>query len=154
MKKEKIISELGFKITKQGKLIRPEGYKGYKIYKKKISPKYSYKAVFIVIEEKKYIVTLHRLQAYQKFGEKIYDKDLDVYFKDGNRGNLSFENIAIGTKRDIRMNSPKENRSRKGVNFKYDYDKVKKFYKENGWALTMKKFNFPHGSSLSLILNS
>lgn len=52
---------------------------------------------------------VHRLQAYQKFGERIYEEGLEVRHLDGNRLNNHEDNIELGTHTDnMRDRSPEE----------------------------------------------
>lgn len=40
---------------------------------------------------------IHRLQAYQKFGDKIYEDGIVVRYLNGDRYDNSYDNIGIGT---------------------------------------------------------
>lgn len=63
----------------------------------------------------------HRLQAYQKFGEKIFDDDIQVRHLNGNKKDNSWSNISIGTQSDNMMDRPKKQRMRQA---KYANEKV------------------------------
>jgi len=54
---------------------------------------------------------VHRLVAFQKFGMALYSGAPDVRHRDGNQKNNSEENILLGTRRDNRLDVPKEQRS-------------------------------------------
>lgn len=53
---------------------------------------------------------VHRLQAYQKFGDKIFENKIVVRHLNGNYLDNSWDNILIGTFSDNKMDIPKENR--------------------------------------------
>lgn len=55
---------------------------------------------------------LHRLQAYQKFGDKIFEEGIVVRHLDGNPLNNSWDNIAIGTQSDNVMDINSECRKK------------------------------------------
>lgn len=58
----------------------------------------------------------HRLQAYQKFGDKIFEKGIMVRHLDGNPLNNSYDNIEIGTNSDNQMDRSPECRKRTSIN--------------------------------------
>lgn len=55
-------------------------------------------------------VKVHRLVAYQKFGDVIFQDDIMVRHLDGNTNNNHESNIMIGSASDNRMDMPKEQR--------------------------------------------
>ena len=59
-----------------------------------------------------YPVPVHRLVAYQKYGEKLFEKGICVRHLDGDAFNNLPNNIAIGTYRDNAMDIPVEDRMR------------------------------------------
>jgi len=61
-------------------------------------------------------VKVHRLVAYQKFGDKIYDEKIVVRHMDGNSLNNSHDNINIGTYSDNRMDIKPEIRKKLSKN--------------------------------------
>ena len=104
---------------------------------------------------------VHRLQAYQKFGDKIYLKNIHVRHKNNISTDNSFENILIGTPSENAMDNPKEDRVKRAnhaTSFwrKYDKDIVKSFHKENGrsYKKTMSNFNITSKGTLNYILNN
>lgn len=66
-----------------------------------------YRYIYLKISGNKCIIFTHRLMAYQKFGMVIFDKKIHVRHLDGNRINNSFDNIAIGTASENRMDIPR-----------------------------------------------
>lgn len=60
-------------------------------------------------------VPFHRLQAYQKYGDKIFEDGIVVRHLDGDRLNNSYKNILIGTPSDNQMDIPKETRIKSAI---------------------------------------
>lgn len=60
------------------------------------------------IDGKNNWVTVHRIVAYQKFGDKIFEKGTVVRHLNGNKLDFSFNNIEIGSYRDNILDIPKE----------------------------------------------
>ena len=72
-----------------------------------------YMYIGIRVSETKVIkVYVHRLQAYQKFGDAIFDKGIEVRHLNGDSFDNSYENIAIGTPFENAMDKAKETRMR------------------------------------------
>ncbi|WP_236264043.1 HNH endonuclease [Dysgonomonas sp. Marseille-P4677] len=106
----------------------------------------------------------HRLQAYQKFGDSIYDEGLLVRHLNGNSMDNSLNNIELGTYSDNIMDIPKEIRVRSALianiaNKTTVYSdetviEIKKYYnKVKSYTLTMIKFNISSRGTLHYILN-
>lgn len=57
-------------------------------------------------------VRVHRLVAYQKFGEALFEDGIEVRHLDNDRQNSSWDNIAVGTKHENRMDLPSSVRHR------------------------------------------
>lgn len=55
-------------------------------------------------------VKVHRFQAYQKYGDRIFIEGVVVRHKDNNKANNSWDNIVIGDSYDNAMDNPKEER--------------------------------------------
>lgn len=55
-------------------------------------------------------VAVHRLQAYQKFGEKIFEPGIVVRHLNGNPLDNSWDNITIGSQSDNMLDIPQYNR--------------------------------------------
>lgn len=53
-------------------------------------------------------IRFHQIQAYQKFGEKMFEKGIVVRHLDGNPLNNHWDNIAIGTQSDNMLDIPKK----------------------------------------------
>lgn len=57
-------------------------------------------------------VKVHRLQALQSFGDAMFDPGIECRHLDGNPGNNSASNIAIGTRSENAMDKPESVRMR------------------------------------------
>lgn len=56
-----------------------------------------YKHFAIRFGKERYKIAVHRLVAYQKFGEVIFEKGIQVRHLDGDPGNNDYNNISVGT---------------------------------------------------------
>ena len=64
---------------------------------------------------KKHNVLVHRLVAYQKYGNDIYNKGIEVRHFDGDSLNNCDNNILIGTHSENMMDIPEEERVKKAI---------------------------------------
>lgn len=154
-KNELLAIEKGYKITINGDILNPkEKILTGTIYNK------NYKKFNIRLNEKHIPVKVHRLQAYQKFGEIIFNEDIVVRHLDGNGLNNSWDNIDIGSYSDNMMDKPKEERIRiaSNANKKYSDELVLeiKAYRDLGHTYTeiMEKYNINSKGTLSYIINN
>lgn len=60
----------------------------------------------------RYPIKVHRLAAYEKFGDKIFEKGIQVRHLNGNKLDFTFENIQLGTGKQNCQDMPKEQRVR------------------------------------------
>lgn len=103
-------------------------------------------------------IRTHRLQAFQSFGDAIYQEGIVCRHLDGNPLNNAASNIALGTQSDNMMDRSKECRQRCAFNasrsvVKHDHSAVVEFYKENGFTATLNHFKISSRGTLSHILN-
>ena len=61
-------------------------------------------------------IMVHQLQAYQKFGDKLFKKGIQVRHLNGDRADNRWENIDIGTAYDNAMDRSKEARKKHALN--------------------------------------
>lgn len=108
-------------------------------------------------------IPVHKLVAYEKYGNKLFDKGIEVRHLDGISTNNNSKNIGIGNHQDNMLDLPKEERVKYGVNASShirkftseeitnirNYHKIEKSYKK-----TMEKFNIPSKGSLWYVLNN
>ena len=155
VRKEVIFFKRGYKIDELGVLYNPKG----NVVGKGLNGQ-GYPRVNIRVNGDKIYVLLHRLQAYKKFGEKIFEEGIVVRHKDGNKCNNSWDNILIGTHSDNMMDIEETVRFNKAkyaasFNIKYDAESIKAFYNEcKSYKKTIEKFNLKGKSSLRYILKN
>jgi len=106
-------------------------------------------------------IGVHRLAAFQKFGEKIFEPGVQVRHLDGNALNNKIENIEIGTASDNQFDVPQETRLRRGqhaANYKRKFSdeeilEIRKL-KDDGMSLNalVRQFGVSK-STMSYIVN-
>ena len=148
-KLEYILSKRGYKVSKEGLLFNPKNKqigKGLNTY--------GYHKSSIRINSKVVPILVHRLQAFQKFGDKLFEKGIVTRHLDGNPRNNEWSNIAIGTHTDNMQDIPKETRVRTAnyaTSFVRKHDKlaIRNFHKEGKtYKETMNKFNISSKGTL------
>lgn len=150
---EKKAFEKGYRITDEGKVI---GLRGEEIGFTQTNGYPTFKVRDI--KNKKLNVSSHRLQAYQKFGDKIYEDGIVVRHLDGDKHNNSVDNIEIGSYSDNYMDQPEHvrvARAKHAASFvkKYNDAEVIDFYNEcNSYQKTMDEFNISSKGTLHYIL--
>ena len=150
-------NEKGYKILSSGPVMSPFG----KLLKMKISSN-GYAVFSVRYKGDSFPVLVHRLCAYQKYGDVIFSCDC-VRHLDGNRLNNAHENIEIGSFSDNQMDKPKNIRvmSAKKASHSYsmkyndeDVCRIKDYHsKYGGYNNTMKKFGISSKGTLHFILN-
>ena len=111
------------------------------------------------IEGKRKNVPFHRLVAYAKYGDSIYDDKIVVRHLDSNPLNNSWNNIAIGTQHDNMMDIDENERKKHAsvANKKYSDDLVREIREKhrNGMPYTeiMNKYHISSKGTLSFIIN-
>ena len=152
---EKIALDKGYKILEDGSIQNPKGIiiKGNKTTN-------GYLEIKIRIGSNKWIrISVHRLQAYQKFGEEIYKEGMQVRHLNRNSLDNSSENIAIGTSQDNRLDVPKDIReaSAKVANKKYSDELIKNIVEDKLAGFTRKeiveKYNLENERKVTYIVN-
>ena len=148
MNREQIAYEKGYRVTKDGHLLNPRG----KVIGN-ISSGYIRMALY---EEKKMSVKVHRLQAYQKYGNKLYEDGIVVRHLNGNKLDNSWDNIAIGTYRDNSMDIPKEIRIKRAIlagkaSIKYPKEFILKLREEYKEIKNYSKLSRKHNIEVTTI---
>lgn len=156
--------EIGYRCDEQGNVSSKKGTinpyinnRGYACFSVKVSPPIHHKSASKV-------VPVHRLQAYQKYGNEIFGENIHVRHLNGNPLDNSHGNILIGSASDNSMDIPKHLRIKNAINASNKIRRftdseileIKKFHKENksSYKETMSKFNISSKGSLHYILNS
>ena len=145
--------EIGYRVTEDGFLKSPSGkHIGY------VHPS-GYVKFSLQNKKKRFTVNAHRLQAYQKYGEKIYQKGLQVRHLNNNKQDNSYSNIALGTNKQNFADRDRDSVIKQALyacsfTKKYDNELVKRFYnKTKSYKLTKDKFNISSSGTLWYILN-
>ena len=96
----------GYRVNKKGGLINPSGkvLKGTK-------DRDGYLRINVTIPNSPRVCYIHRLAAYQKFGDAIFEKGIQVRHLNGNPADNSLDNIAIGTAFQNWMDIPEAKRT-------------------------------------------
>ncbi len=100
----------GYYVTDMGEVYSPTGKKRklqLKCDKRNKDKRFIFNISF---ENKRRPVKVHRLLAYQLFGDKIFTKGLQVRHLDGNSLNNTLNNLALGTASQNMLDRPKEDR--------------------------------------------
>lgn len=148
----RISKEKGYSVDKDGNVFNKDGKKialsvnnkgtGYKSFNIRINGSNPTRSF------------VHRLQAFQKFGESVFDENLVIRHLNGDSTDNSFENIGIGSLSDNMLDIPKEKRVVNASNPTYNHEEVIKD-RQNG--LTYKEIMEKHGikskGTVSFIVN-
>lgn len=156
MDKIKKASEKGYVVTKDGDVI----YKGKKrklnFYSKNDKLKYySFNARIDGVVKK---IKVHRLQAYQKYGDAIFEKGILVRHLDSNSLNNNYNNIAIGNSHDNSMDRPEKLRKQMAINaskstLKYNHKEIYEYYcLTKSYKKTMEKFDIKSKNTINQII--
>lgn len=154
---EKIAWEKGYYVNGLGEVYSPKGLK----LKLKIYNGWYY-AFNIKHLGKSQRVKVHRLQAYQKFKDKVYESNMVIRHLNGNSFDNTFNNIGIGSQSENLFDIPKEDRIKHGrlaasFNIKYPkelIDEIKEFYNNcKSYKKTMGKYNISSSGTLWHIIN-
>ncbi len=144
--------EIGYRVTEDGYVQSPSGkYIGH-------LSKDGYVRFSIQNKRKRYSIFAHRLQAYQKYGEKIYIKGLQVRHLNNNKTDNSIDNIDLGTNKENISDRNREDILKQALHAssftkKYNNDKVREYYSQTkSYKLTMDKFNISSSGTLYYIL--
>jgi hypothetical protein len=149
---EKIAIERGYFVTEEGLCYSKRGNQvGY------INNGYYKVAIKIKGRNKKF--SIHRIQAYQKYGDKIFEAGIQVRHLNGNPLDNSWENIAIGNQSENQMDIPEQIRIKRALIAtskvrKHKHKEIIDYYnKVKSYNKTMKKFNISSKGTLHFIIN-
>lgn len=151
MNREQIAYDKGYRVTKDGQLLNLKGKVIGNINAK------GYQRTTFKLNKVNTLHT-HRLQAYQKFGDKLYEDGIVVRHLNGNKLDNSWENIAIGTNKDNALDIPKEKRKRdtskaNKAQIKYPKEFVLKLRQEYKEVKSYRKLGGKYGISLTSVRN-
>ena len=148
MNREQIAYERGYRVTKDGQLLNPRG----KVIGN-ISSGYIRMSLY---EGKKKSVKAHRLQAYQKYGDKLYEDGIMVRHLNGNPLDNSWDNILLGTHKDNQMDIAKEIRIKRSISagkarIKYPKEFILKLREEYKEIKNYSKLSRKHNIEVTTI---
>lgn len=118
------------------------------------------KAICFRMNNKVTSLFTYRLQAFQKYGYKMFEKGIVVRHLNGNSLDNSWDNIVIGTQSDNMMDIPEQIRVSKAIHAssflkKYNNDEVKDFHSvSKSYKKTMEHFNITSKGTLNYILKN
>lgn len=141
--------EKGYRVTKEGNVI---GVNGNKLSLMEKQGRLSFSFRF---EKERYRIEVHRLQAYQKYGEDMFKKGISVRHLNNNSLDNSYGNISIGTHSENLMDTPEVLRKLKSSSgSKYNHEKI---FEDKAKGLSNGEIMNRHGiknrSTLHGILN-
>ena len=126
----------GYYINSSGNVISPLGIQRKIDYDHWGYPRFRIKFIGKVVN-----IYLHRIIAYKKYGEKIFEPGVQVRHKNNNKLDYSLENILIGTSSQNMMDIPKNSRIKKA---RLASSKLRRF--TEGEVAELRKLN-KHGIS-------
>lgn len=162
MRIEECAYNSGFRVTDDGNVYNSNGPVNTS---RKSSHKYNSYLIFYVKNNDGVLkrCKVHRLQAYQKYGDAIYKEGILVRHIDGNRYNNASANIEIGTSSDNQLDLPKEMRELRAINAakynpkRFDRYKILGIKEDRKCGMTynelMKKYNISSKGTISYICN-
>lgn len=150
---EQIAYAKGYRVSCDGKnVVSPRGRNRY------VSTNADgYKHFNVSVNGKPYPIRVHRLHAFQVFGEALYSADC-VRHLDGNPANNSIENLALGTDSENMIDIPAHVRLRKArvasaAVSKHKHEEVLEFYlTTKSYAKTMQRFGITSKGTLNWIV--
>lgn len=118
---------------------------------------FGYKHISISVQGKITAVKVHRLQAYQKYGEAMFAPGIVVRHLNGNHLDNSWDNIAIGTVRDNVLDMSKEERIQRAshggrATRKLTWEQVENIRKDRLTGDSMKTIGKRYGVSAQTVL--
>ncbi len=155
----RLAHEKGYRVI-DGEVISPFTGKSRKL---RVHNRDGYKKYVFTVGEKgksSYPIDVHKLIAYQKYGNKVFDPDFEVRHLDNNSLNNLEENISIGTKSQNQMDKPEKLRRALSVNAatrirKFtdaEMEKIRKYHRN--YKDTMETFDITSKGTLHYILNT
>lgn len=148
-----IAANKGFIVSEEGVLYNKKGVTVGSVLQ-------GYHRCTIKVSGKNEYFHTHRLQAFQKYGYKLFDEGILVRHSNGNSEDNSWENILIGSSSDNMFDIPKNIRIKKALHAtsfmrKFDKDSVKEFHAvDRSYKKTMQKFSITSKGTLNYILNN
>jgi hypothetical protein len=156
MNKEEIAHKIGYRIDDLGRIINPRGI----VLKGHIRKQTGYLSLGFRYLGETYKLNAHRLQAFQKYNSRIFEKGICVRHLNGNKIDASKDNIAIGTQSENMMDISPEirlSRSIRAASFikKHDRTMIQEFHDiHKSYKKTMDYFRISSKGTLNYILRT
>lgn len=108
-------------------------------------------------------INVHRLVAYQKFGDKIFERGIQVRHLDNNKLNNKWENIGIGTQSENMCDIPAEERRSHAILASLhirrftikEMEELRDMYRRTGsYTEVMNRFGISSKGTLHYMLNT
>jgi len=146
----------GYYVDSFGNVISPSGKKRAVDYDSWGYPRFTIEYV-----DKFRNIPVHRLVAYQKYGDKLFEKGMHTRHLNNNKLDYSFDNIAIGTCHENVMDNTKDERVKKARTAakklrKFTDSEVEEIRKLNKNGIGIRKLSKDYNvakSTLSYIIN-
>lgn len=151
-RKEEIAVALGYRVSADGIVTSPRG----KVLTPYLGKHCEYPSISIGRANGK--VRVHRLQAFQLFGEEIYKPTIEVRHKDDDSKNFRADNLILGTHVQNSFDKPKAVRVRCATTAsmavaKWDHTQVLAKYRETrSYSKTMLAFGIRSKGTMSFII--
>lgn len=149
---ERLAYNNGYRVLQDGSVISPKG--------EKLSGTIDTRGYMAYGITKNRKLHGHRLQAYQKFGDKIYESGIEVRHLNGKRTDNSYDNIEIGTHSDNMMDIHRDVRLANAINasqaiVKWDVDEIVRLH-NNGCSYReiMRITGITHKGTVSYIIKT
>ena len=148
----------GYVVSLEGQAYNKSGEKvGWIQYYKSGTPR---DYITFKVNKKDVHVPVHRLQAFQKYGYKIFEDGIVVRHFDGKSLNNAWDNILIGTQQDNMMDVPEQIRISRAIHAssfkkKYNDKQIKEFHSiSKSYKKTMEEFGITSKGTLNYILKN
>ena len=159
MRTEEFAYNLGYRVTRKGILLNSNGDE---MSCRLDKHGYYERTLRVNSQDKKWThLMIHRLQAYQKYGDKIYEPGIQIKHLNGNSTDNSYNNIGIGTAHDnamdkdvaVRLSSSRM--TAKSLPLRYSKEKILSIKNDRKNGLTygeiMKKYGISSKGTVSYI---
>lgn len=113
----KIAHRKGYRVSEDGRVTNPRGneIKGYVMRSRPWKGRYRYFSLYAsddpILRKRSAPVKVHRLQAYQRWGDFAFADGLVVRHLDGDGLNNHIRNLALGSQSDNMMDRPAQERA-------------------------------------------
>ncbi len=153
MRIEQIAAKRGYVVDEDGNFYNPQGDQIGSVNDN------GYLQTKIRVDTVNTKLICHRLQAFQKFGMKLFNEGIEVRHLNGIRADNSWDNIQIGTHSENMMDIPENIRIKRALHAtsfarKHDKESIRNYHEKHGsYKKTMAEFGISSKGTLHFILN-